>query len=82
MPIRSLWAPGIFLNKTFHNKFWSFLAEGVFMVKYTESLEKKGPKSSGKSGSNMGILFSVIVCFGPETGLFGSPSYAPRVGVG
>ena len=46
-----------FHEENFHDKFRSFFVEGVRTVKYTR-VWKTLPKSSGKSGSKMGILFS------------------------
>ena len=41
-----------------------FQAEGVFTVRYTELSLKRGPTSTGKLGSKIRIMFSVVVCFG------------------
>ena len=51
--------------RTFQNKMKQFLWRGVFTVLYTRKVWKNGPKSGEKSGLKMGILFFVMVCFGP-----------------
>ena len=46
-------------------KLWAFWEEGVSTAKYTESLAKEA-KIQRKLGSKIGIIVSVLVCFGPS----------------
>ena len=48
-------------SKTFFNIILGFLGRGCFLLQNTQKVWKK---SSGSTGSKMGILFSVMVCFG------------------
>ena len=59
----------IVLAKLSITKLGSFRAEGVFLsltVKYTGRYEKQMSRIQRKSGSKMGVLFSVMDCFGPN----------------
>ena len=52
----------------FHNNTLKFLDRRCFDCAMHQNVYfKRGPKSSGKSGSKMEILFSVVVCFGRKS---------------
>ena len=57
-----------FHNKNVHNKIPEFLGRGCFYCKMHRGSEKKRRANiKRKIRLKIGILFSVVVCFGPET---------------
>ena len=57
--------PELSITKLPNRKVLKLPGRGCFLIVNTRPL-KKGPKSIGKSGSKTRILFSVMVCFGPN----------------